>query len=93
MPHKDPEARRAWDREYRRRTRGGGGKKSAPPTPVPVRLRSALDVVLVVEGQVGLLLGEPKAHTLERANPSVREVCGLSHVGSRCLVDWRSADR
>jgi hypothetical protein len=54
MPIKNPNDRRAYQREYRR-TRPGGHLCTTPcqtPVPVPFRLKTAADVIAIIEEQV-----------------------------------------
>ena len=52
MPYSDPEKRRAYDREYKRTSRSGGGPTpSQTVVPIPFRLKTAADVLALLEQQ------------------------------------------
>ena len=68
MPYKDPEKQRAYQREYQRRRRNGS---TAPPgsvdLPAPFRLRTAEDLVSLLQEQIDSVRSDPAAGTLEKA--------------------------
>lgn len=67
MPHKDPEARRAYQRE-RNRLRGRDSITPASiPLPAPFRLKTAMDAIAVLEQQMGAVVADTEAGTLEKA--------------------------
>jgi ribosome modulation factor len=67
MPHKDPEQRRAYQRGYKRMQRAGGQTAGQTLIPLPVRLKTARDVLALIEEQVNAVRDEPEAGTLEKA--------------------------
>jgi hypothetical protein len=68
MPYKDPEKRRAYQREYRRMQRAGGSQTLGQTLiPLPLRLQTARDVLALLEEQVNAVRDESAATTLEKA--------------------------
>jgi ribosome modulation factor len=67
VPYKDPEQRRAYQRGYKRIQRAGGQTASQTLIPLPLRLRTARDVLALIEEQVNAVRDEPEAGTLEKA--------------------------
>jgi hypothetical protein len=68
MPFRDPERRRAYQAEYRRQQRAGGGERPGrPQLPAPFRLETARAVLALVEEQVNAVRADPALGTLERA--------------------------
>ena len=50
MPYRDPDQRRAYDREYQRTRRAGGGPTPGQTVvPIPFRLKTAADVLTLLE--------------------------------------------
>jgi hypothetical protein len=69
MPYKDADRARQYQRDYRR-TRRPGDRRTTPvhPTiPVETRLRTAADVIDLLEDQIARVRGDPGAGTLEKA--------------------------
>jgi hypothetical protein len=69
MPFADPNKARDYQREYRR-TRRTGDACTTPgttPLPLPFRLKTAADVLQLLEEQVEAVRGEQEAGTLEKA--------------------------
>jgi hypothetical protein len=69
MPFRDPDKARDYQREYRR-TRRAGDSCTTPgttPLPLPFRLKTAADVLQLLEEQVEAVRGEQEAGTLEKA--------------------------
>jgi hypothetical protein len=69
MPYRDPGKARNYQREYRR-TRRAGDLCTTPSTtllPLPFRLKTAADVLHLIEEQVAAVRGEQEAGTLEKA--------------------------
>jgi hypothetical protein len=69
MPFSDPDKARNYQREYRR-TRRAGDSCTTPgttPLPLPFRLKTAADVLQLLEEQVEAVRGEQEAGTLEKA--------------------------
>jgi hypothetical protein len=69
MPFADPNKARDYQREYRR-TRRAGDSCTTPgttPLPLPFRLKTAADVLQLLEEQVEAVRAERKAGTLEKA--------------------------
>src|SRR4051794_11576128 len=69
MPFCDPDRARAYQRSYRRIRRSGDGCTTPCTSPVPAdfRLRTAADVVALLEGQVKAVCDDPNAGRLEKA--------------------------
>ena len=68
MPYKDPDKRRAYQREYRRMQRAGSSETPGQTLiPLPFRLKTARDVLALIEEQVNAVRDEPEAGTLEKA--------------------------
>ena len=68
MPYRDPDKRRSYDREYKRTARTGGGPPpSQTRVPIPFRLKTAADVLALLEEQVGAVRGDDTLTTVERA--------------------------
>jgi hypothetical protein len=69
MPFRDPDKARDYQREYRR-TRRAGDSCTTPgttPLPLPFRLKTAADVLQLLEEQVEAVRGEQEAGILEKA--------------------------
>ena len=69
MPYRDPGKARNYQREYRR-TRRVGDVCTTPGTtllPLPFRLKTAADVLRLIEEQVGAVRDAQEAGTLEKA--------------------------
>jgi hypothetical protein len=69
MPFADPNKARDYQREYRR-TRRAGDRCTTPstsPLPLPFRLKTAADVLQLLEEQVANVRSEREAGTLEKA--------------------------
>jgi hypothetical protein len=69
MPFADPNKSRDYQREYRRTRRAGDGctTPGTTPIPLPFRLKTAADVMQLLEEQVEAVRGEQEAGTLEKA--------------------------
>jgi hypothetical protein len=68
MPHKDPETRRDYQRDYKRMQRAGSSQTPGQTlVPMPFRLKTAYDVLALLEEQVVAVRDEPEAGTLEKA--------------------------
>ena len=68
MPYRDTERRRAYDRDYKRTARVGGSLTPRQTlVPLPFRLKTAADVLKLLEEQVAAVRGEANAGTLEKA--------------------------
>jgi hypothetical protein len=69
MPFADPDRAREYQREYRRLRRGGDGctTPGTTPLPLPFRLKTAADVLRLLEEQVEAVRAEPEAGALEKA--------------------------
>src|SRR4051794_37297122 len=81
MPYKDPEAARAYQRDRKRIERSGGRTTHVQPVPLPFRLKTAADVVALIEEQVGAVRAERLATTLEKA----RTIGFLAGVALRAI--------
>ncbi len=83
MPYKDPEAARLYQRERKRLARAG--ERTTPRTtlitPIPFRLKTAHDVLALLEEQVGAVRAADDATTLEKA----RTVGFLAGVALRAI--------
>jgi ribosome modulation factor len=68
MPYKDPEKRQAYQKEYARMRRAGGGQTPGQTLlPLPFRLRTARDVLPLIEEQLNAIRDESEADTLAKA--------------------------
>ncbi len=69
MPFSDPDRARDYRREYRRTRRAGdrGITPGTTPLPLPFRLKTAADVLALLQEQVEAVRGEQEAGTLEKA--------------------------
>src|SRR5919107_3733839 len=68
MPYKDPEKQRDYQREYKRMQRSGSSQTPGQTlVPLPFRLKTAYDVLALLEEQVVAVRDEPDAGTLEKA--------------------------
>ena len=68
MPYKDPETRRDYQRDYKRMQRAGSSQTPGQTfVPLPFRLKTAYDVLGLLEEQVDAVRNEPDAGTLEKA--------------------------
>ena len=69
MPYKDAERSRAYQREYRRTRRVGDDCTTPCTTPIPIefRLKTASDVLQLIEQQVVEVQSAENANKLERA--------------------------
>ncbi len=81
MPYKDPEVAREYQRQRKRIERAGGGTTHVQPVPLPFRLKTAADVIGLIEEQVGAVRAEPLATTLEKA----RTIGFLAGVALRAI--------
>ncbi len=64
MPYKDPEKQRDYQREYKRMQRAGSSQTLVP---FSFRLKTAQDVLALIEEQVNAVREEPEAGTPEKA--------------------------
>ncbi len=69
MPYSDPDKARDYQREYRRLRRTGDDctTPSTTPVPLPFRLKTAADVLELLQEQVEAVRAEQEAGTLEKA--------------------------
>ena len=68
MAYKDPARQRAYKREWARGQRAGeSGTPGGTPIPIPFRLKTAADVLALLEEQVSAVRDAPEAGTLEKA--------------------------
>jgi hypothetical protein len=68
MPYSDPEKQRDYQREYKRMQRAGSSQTPGQTlVPLPFRLKTAQDVLALIEEQVNAVREEPEAGTLEKA--------------------------
>ncbi len=81
MPYKDPDAAREYQRQRKRIERAGGGTTHVQPVPLPFRLKTAADVIGLIEEQVGAVRAADDATTLEKA----RAVGFLAGVALRAI--------
>lgn len=83
MPYKQPDQRRDYQREYRRTRRSGDACTTPCQTPVPAafRLKTAADVIALIEEQVAAVRADADAGTLEKA----RTVGFLAGVALRAI--------
>jgi hypothetical protein len=69
MPYADAEKSREYQREYRRLRRAGDGctTPGTTPVPLPFRLRTAADVLALLEEHVAAVRADREAGALEKA--------------------------
>jgi hypothetical protein len=69
MPFANPDKARDYQREYKRFRRGGDEctTPSTTPVPLPFRLKTAADVLKLLEEQVEAVRAEQEVGTLEKA--------------------------
>ena len=68
MPYKDPGKQREYQREYGRLRRAGETQTPGQTVvPIPFRLKTAADVLALLEEQVAAVRDDPEAGTLEKA--------------------------
>jgi hypothetical protein len=68
VPYKDPEKRQAYQREYKRMQRAGSSQTPGQTLiPTSFRLKTAQDVLVLIEEQVNAVREESEAGTLEKA--------------------------
>jgi len=69
MPYTDPGTAREYQREYRRLRRAGDTCTTPGTTPLPAefRLRTATDVLLLIEEQIDAVRADEEAGALEKA--------------------------
>ena len=68
MPYRDPEKQRDYQREYKRMQRAGSSQTPGQTlVPLSFRLKTAQDVLALIEEQVNAVREEPEAGTLEKA--------------------------
>jgi len=68
VPYKDAEQQREYQREYGRMRRAGGAQTpNQTAIPLPFRLKTAADVLALLEEQVGAVRGDTTLTTVERA--------------------------
>jgi hypothetical protein len=68
VPYKDPAKQQAYQREYGRLRRAGETQTPGQtPVPLPFRLKTAADVLALLEEQVSAVRNDPEAGTLEKA--------------------------
>ena len=82
MPYKDADRRREYQREYGRLRRDGSAQTPGQTAiPLPFRLKTAADVLALLEEQVGAVRGDSKLTTVERA----RTVGYLAGIALRAI--------
>ncbi len=85
MPYKDPQQAREYQRERKRieRNTAHTTRRTSPvqPVPLPFRLKTAADVIGLIEEQVGAVRAADDATTLEKA----RTVGFLAGVALRAI--------
>jgi hypothetical protein len=94
MPYRDPEARRAYQREYKRGARAGNPSNPASTPrltllPADFRLKAAADVLALLEEQVEAVRADEAAGTLERA----RCIGYLAGIAVRAIESGQLAAR
>src|SRR4051794_39344032 len=81
MPYKDPEKRRAYQRQRRTANSGVAKPKATPALPLPVRVQTAKDVLALVADQMAVVQAAEDASTCERA----RTIGTLAGVALRAI--------
>lgn len=78
MPYKNPDINREYQKQYKRMRRTGGRQTPCQTLlPMPFRLRTAHDVLILLEQQINAVVGEDAASTLEKAR-TVGYLAGIS---------------
>ena len=79
MPFADPNQSRNYQREYRRLRRAGDHSTTPCTSPVPLafRLKTASDVLALLEEQIGSVRSDKEVGTLERAR-TIGYLAGVS---------------
>jgi hypothetical protein len=79
MPFRDSDKARDYQREYRRTRRAGDCCTTPGTTPLPLafRLKTAADVLRLLEEEVEAVRAEPEAGTLEKAR-TIGYLAGIS---------------
>jgi hypothetical protein len=78
MPYKDPGKQQAYQREYGRMRRAGEAQTPGQTlVPLPFRLKTAADVLALLEEQVAAVRGDDTLTTVERAR-TVGYLAGIS---------------
>ena len=78
MPYRDPERQRDYQREYGRMRRVGGAQTpNQNAIPLPFRLKTAADVLTLLEEQMGAVRGDASLTTVERAR-AIGYLAGVS---------------
>jgi hypothetical protein len=78
MPYKDPGKQQAYQREYGRLRRAGEPQTPGQTAiPLPFRLKTAADVLALLEEQVAAVRGDDTLTTVERAR-TVGYLAGIS---------------
>ena len=78
MPYKDPETRRDYQRDYKRMQRAGSGQTPGQTLlPPSFRLKTAQDVLELLQEQINNVRQEPDARTLEKAR-AVGHLAGIA---------------
>ena len=68
MPYKDDEKRRLYHREYKRLQRAGMSQTPCQTLlPLPFKLKTARDILVLLEEQINAVREETEAGTLEKA--------------------------
>lgn len=68
MPYKDPDKKRTYNREYKRMQRAGSRQTPGQTlVPLPFRLKTARDVLILIEEQMNAVRDDTEAGTLEKA--------------------------
>jgi hypothetical protein len=93
MPYKDPEQAREYQRERKRieRNTAHTTQRTSPVQPVPFRLKTAADVIGLIEEQVGAVRAADDATTLRRPAPSASLLA--SHSGQSKRAIWRRGSK
>lgn len=77
MPYKEPEKRRAYDRERKRAKRAGGGPASPIRLLPELRIRVVEDVTSLLEEAVDLIRHDLEARDLDRGR-GLLSACGVA---------------
>ena len=68
MPYRDPDKQRDYQREHKRLQRAGDCRTPGQTlVPIPFRMKTAADVLALLEEQVAAVRDDPEAGTLEKA--------------------------
>ena len=81
MPYRNPEAQRAYKREWARMNRTGSRGTPGGTLPAPFRLQTAQDILILLQEQVDAVRADDRVETLGKA----RCIGYLASIGLRAV--------